>query len=147
MMNIENKEMNIKNKKKICIVRSEYNDEITQKTLDITKDWLKKFGFKNISLFDVPGAFEIPVAISRLINRYDAFIAIGCIIKGETNNFDLISSSITNAIMELSIIHKKPIGNALITAYTKSQAKKRTQKGLEAALAVKEILNNEPKRT
>ena len=140
MMNIENKEMNIKNKKKICIVRSEYNDEITQKTLDITKDWLKKFGFKNISLFDVPGAFEIPVAISRLINRYDAFIAIGCIIKGETNNFDLISSSITNAIMELSIIHKKPIGNALITAYTKSQAKKRTKKGSEAAYAVGSIL-------
>ena len=122
MTNTENKIMNIKSKKKICIVRSTYNDEITQKTLDVTKDWLKKFGFKNISLFDVAGAFEIPVSISRLINRYDAFIAIGCIIKGETNNFDLISSSITNAIMELSIIHKKPIGNALITAYTKSQA-------------------------
>ena len=140
MTNIKNKEMNIKNKKKICIVRSVYNDEITQKTLDVTKDWLKKFGFKNISLFDVAGAFEIPVAISRLINRYDAFIAIGCIIKGETNNFDLISSSITNAIMELSIIHKKPIGNALITAYTKSQAKKRTKKGSEAAYAVGSIL-------
>ena len=140
MTNIKNKEMNIKNKKKICIVRSEYNDEITQKTLDATKDWLKKFGFKNISLFNVAGAFEIPVAMSRLINRYDAFIAIGCIIKGETNNFDLISSSITNAIMELSIIHKKPIGNALITAYTKSQAEKRIKKGSEAAFAVGSIL-------
>ena len=140
MMNIENKEMNIKNKKKICIVRSEYNDEITQKTLDITKDWLKKFGFKNISLFDVPGAFEIPVAISRLINRYDAFIAIGCIIKGETNNFDLISSSITNAIMELSIIHKKPIGNAVLTCLTKKQAAERIGKGEEAVNAVIDVL-------
>tara|TARA_Y100000996_G_scaffold379795_1_gene333286 strand:- start:1879 stop:2298 length:420 start_codon:yes stop_codon:yes gene_type:complete len=134
-------------KKKICIVLSTYNEEITKQTCIITKKSLNKFGFNNLSIFYVPGAFEIPVSISRLINRFDAFIAIGCIIKGETNNFDLISKSITNAIMELSITHRKPIGNALITAYTKSQAKKRTQKGLEAALAVKEILNNEPKRT
>ena len=61
---------NIKNKKKICIVRSMYNDEITQKTLDVTKVWLKKFGFKNISLFEVPGAFEIPVSIRKNIVKY-----------------------------------------------------------------------------
>ena len=133
-------------KKKICIIFSTYNSEVTKETYNIAKKSLIKFGYKNLSTFSVPGAFEIPVSISRLINKFDAFIAVGCIIKGETNNFDLISNSITNAIMELSVIHKKPIGNALITAYTKSQAKKRTQKGLEAAVAIKEILNNEPKR-
>ena len=132
--------------KRICIILSTYNSEITKKTYDIAKKSLLKFGYKNLNVFSVPGAFEIPVSISRLINKYDDFIAIGCIIKGETNNFDLISNSITNAIMKLSIIHKKPIGNALITAYTKSQAKKRTQRGLEAAVAIKEILDNEPKR-
>ncbi len=139
--------MKYSKKKRICIILSTYNSEITNKTYNIAKKSLLKFGYKNLSIFIVPGAFEIPVSISRLINKFDAFVAIGCIIKGETNNFDIISSSITNAIMELSIIHKKPIGNALITAYTKSQAKKRTKKGLEAAVAVNEILNNEPKRT
>ena len=55
--------------------------------------------------YKVPGAFEIPVAIARLAKKYDGFIAIGCIIKGQTANFNLISSAITNAIMNLSISH------------------------------------------
>ena len=59
--------------------------------------------------YKVPGAFEIPVAISRLAKKYDAFIAIGCIIKGQTANFDLISSAITNAIMNLSITTKNQL--------------------------------------
>ena len=54
----------------------------------------------------MPGAFEIPVTISRLVKKYDGFIAIGCIIKGETVNFDLISNSITNGIMEIAIKEK-----------------------------------------
>ena len=65
--------------------------------------------------FKVPGAFEIPATIARLSKKYDAFIAIGCIIKGQTANFDLISNAITNAIMHLSINNKKPIGNSIIT--------------------------------
>ena len=88
----------------------------------------------------MPGAFEIPVAIARLAKKYDAFIAIGCIIKGQTANFNLISSAITNAIMHLSITIKKPIGNSIITLFNRNQASKRYNKGKEAANAVMEVL-------
>jgi 6,7-dimethyl-8-ribityllumazine synthase len=98
---------------------------------------------KNItpSVIKVPGAFEIPVMIARNIKKYDGFIAVGCIIKGETPNFSLISNAIINGIMKLSILHKKPIGNAIITCLNKDQAEKRADKGKEAAEAALEVLN------
>ena len=136
---------NIKNKK-ICIVISIYNNEITSQTLNLTKATLKKRGLNKIDIFEVPGAFEIPGVISRLIKRYDGFIAIGCVIKGKTNNFDLICDSITKGIMNLSINYKKPIGNALITVMNKKQAEERIFKGDYAARAVVDVLINEPKK-
>ena len=87
------------------------------------------------------GAFEIPVTISRYIKSYDAFIAIGIIIKGETPNFDFISQAITNGIMDLSILYKKPIGNAILTCLNFAQIKKRTHKGEEAVKAVLDVLD------
>ena len=89
----------------------------------------------------MPGAFEIPVVISRNINKYDGFIALGSIIKGQTPNFNFISTAITNSLIQLSILYKKPIGNAVLTCLNKRQAKLRTSKGFEAALAVTEVIN------
>ena len=63
------------------------------------------------------------------------------LIKGQTPNFDFISSSITDALMQLSILHKKPIGNAVLTCLNEKQAKLRANKGYEAAIAVCEVLN------
>ena len=91
------------NRKKICFVVSTYNKEITNKALSLSKKTFKKAGVKKLDVFYVPGSFEIPVVISKLMKNYDAFVAIGCIIKGETNNFDLISYAITSGIMNLSI--------------------------------------------
>lgn len=119
---------------------STYNKDITNKIYVISKIKLKSFGIKNIDLIKVPGAFEIPVAISKLIKKYDGFIAIGCIIKGETANFDLISRAITDGIMQLSISHKKPIGNSIITSFNRPQAEARLEKGIEAVTAVLEVL-------
>ena len=90
-------------KKKICIVVSSYNGSTTSKIYLSAKKELKKYKFNKVKLVKVPGAFEIPVVISKLINKYDGFIAIGCIIKGETTNFNLISRAITNGIMNISI--------------------------------------------
>ncbi len=127
-------------KKKICIVVSSYNSDITDKLCSSAKGELKKNGITKIDLFQVPGAFEIPVTISRLINKYDGFIAIGCIIKGETANFDLISKSITDGILKISIDQKKPVGNSILTLFNKNQASQRYNKGEEAAKAVLEVL-------
>lgn len=127
-------------KPKICIIISTYNSDITKKLLFSAKNELKRYGVTKAKDYKVPGAFEIPVAIARLAKKYDAFIAIGCIIKGQTANFNLISSAITNAIMHLSITIKKPIGNSIITLFNRNQASKRYNKGKEAANAVMEVL-------
>ncbi len=127
-------------KPKICIIISTYNSDITKKLLFSAKNELKRYGVTKAKDYKVPGAFEIPVAIARLAKKYDAFIAIGCIIKGQTANFNLISSAVTDAIMHLSITNKKPIGNSIITLFNRNQASKRYNKGKEAANAVMEVL-------
>jgi len=81
------------------------------------------------------------VTIVRNINKYVGFIAIGSIIKGKTPNFDFISKTITDGLMQISILYKKPIGNAVLTCLNNTQAKFRANKGYEAAIAVSEVLN------
>ena len=127
-------------KNKICIVISTYNEDITQELLKSAKKELNKLGNNKIDIIKVPGAFEIPYAISKRIKKYDGFIAIGCVIKGQTANFDLISSAITNGIMQISVAQKKPIGNSIITLFNRDQASQRFDRGKEAARAVLEIL-------
>tara|TARA_A100001011_G_C14249329_1_gene817103 strand:+ start:386 stop:781 length:396 start_codon:yes stop_codon:yes gene_type:complete len=127
-------------KKKICIVQSVYNAEITNKMAQGAIRILKANNVKILKIIKVPGAFEIPQVISKLINKYDGFVAIGCIIKGETANFNLISSAITNGIMKLSIQNRKPISNGLITSFNRKQATKRIDNGMEAARAVIKVL-------
>ena len=124
--------------KKILIVVADYYEEISSSLLESAKNSLKKFSIKIIK---VPGVFEIPVTISKNIKKYDGFIAIGCVIKGETPHFDFISSATTQGIMNLSIDSKKPIGNGIITCLNKTQAKAREKKGKEAAEAVISILS------
>ena len=127
-------------KKKICIIKSVYNEDVTNELLLGAKKFLNKNDIKRVDIINVPGAFEIPVVISKNIKKYDAFIAIGCIIKGETSNFDLISRAITNGIMQISVAQKKPIGNAIITCFNKDQALNRLDKWKEAATAILEVL-------
>jgi 6,7-dimethyl-8-ribityllumazine synthase len=128
----------MKKKIKICIVRSKYN-HTSELLKSATNELIKRKIFYKI--LEVPGAFEIPVVISRNINKYDGFIALGSIIKGQTPNFNFISTAITNSLIQLSILYKKPIGNAVLTCLNKRQAKLRTSKGFEAALAVTEVIN------
>ena len=127
-------------KKKICILYSLYNKKITKKMFEKAVKLLKSKGVTSIKILKVPGSFEIPQVLSRVINKYDGFIVIGCIIKGKTINFDLICSAITNGIMDLSIKNKKPIGNGLITSFNEKQALQRLNNGKEAAQAVLDVL-------
>ena len=81
-----------------------------------------------LSIRSIPGAFEIPITIRKNINKFDGFIALGCVIKGQTPNFDLLCSSLFNSILNLSIKYNKPIGNGVITALSLNQAKQRSKK-------------------
>ena len=123
--------------KKILIVIADYYEDISSSLLKSAKNNLSNFSLKIIK---VPGVFEIPVTISKNLKRYDAFIALGCVIKGQTPHFDFISQASTNAIMNLSVISKKPIGNGILTCLNMKQAKARRKKGIEAANAVISIL-------
>ena len=134
--------------KKILIVSANYYTQIASEMYSEAKNILnntktlagRKQNFK-YKLINVPGVFEIPVVISKNIKKYDGFIALGCVIKGETPHFDFISQATTNAIMKLSIDSKKPIGNGVITCLDKEQAVVRTKKGSEAAQAVISVLS------
>ena len=126
-------------KKKILIVYANYYQEISSGLLKGAKNLLPKNS--TIRTISVPGVFEIPVTISKNIKKYDGFIALGCVIKGQTPHFDFISKSSIDAIMQLSINFKKPIGNGIITCLNSKQAKARINKGAEAADAVISILS------
>jgi len=149
---------------KVCIVLAHYYKDIAadlEKGAKLVLDKYKKFEnpvWKNVDndrVFNmlkegsheleykqrfVPGVFEIPSMIAINIEDFDAFIALGCVIKGETPHFDFISKAAINGIMNLSINHKKPIMNGIITCLNKKQAKERADpkkkdKGGEAARA------------
>ena len=125
-------------KKKVLIVVSDYYENISKGLLKSTKTYLNKKA--NLNIIKVPGVFEIPVIISKNIKKFDGFVAIGCVIKGKTAHFDLISKSVIDAIMNLSINNKKPIGNCILTCFNYKQALDRKNKGKEAALALNSIL-------
>ena len=139
--------------KKILIVNSNYYEKISDNLIDNAKKKLSSTKFKVIKI-DVPGIFEISIAIRKNIKKFDAFIALGCVIKGQTPHFDLICSSTFHAILKLSIDFNKPIGNGIITALNTKQAIERSKKsslkkpnkGAEAAKAIISIIKNAPKK-
>ena len=130
---------------KICIVIANYYPKISKELFIGSSKTLKKNGIKNYKKILVPGIFEIPVVISRNIDSYDGFLALGCVIKGKTPHANFISRATINAIMNISIKHKKPIGNGIITCLNTKQALERSNpqkknKGGEAAKAILSVL-------
>mgnify|MGYP005684272695 FL=1 len=126
-------------KKKYLIVVADYYKDIAKGLLDSALKLIPKSNI--VKIVRVPGVFEIPVTISKNIKRYDAFLALGCVIKGQTPHFDFISQASTNSIMDLSVLNKKPVGNGIITCLNMRQAKLRKKKGAEAAKAVNSVLS------
>ncbi len=127
-------------KKKILIVASKYYSNIIDLKLKIVCNLLKKNRI-SYNVIKVSGSFEIPLAISKNIKKFDGFIALGCIIKGQTAHNQLISQAIFNGLINLMIKNNKPIANAILTTDSTSQAKQRIKKkSLEALKAIKSFL-------
>ena len=131
---------------KVCIIVSNFYPKVSKLLIDGAISKLKKNKISNFKIIKVPGTFEIPVIISNIINKYDAFVVLGCVIKGKTPHFHYLCSSVINALANLSIKSKKPIGNGILTCNNKKQAFSRANqnikdKGGEAANAVISVFN------
>ena len=126
-------------KNTFLIVIANYYEDISLGLLNSALNIIPKSN--KIRIIKVPGVFEIPVTISKNIKKYDAFLALGCVIKGKTPHFDFISQASTNAIINISVDSKKPVGNGIITCLNMTQAKARKKKGAEAAEAVVSVLS------
>tara|TARA_B000000441_G_C21584486_1_gene256327 strand:- start:12 stop:458 length:447 start_codon:yes stop_codon:yes gene_type:complete len=141
--------MNIDNAK-LTIVMSDFNISITNSMKDAAVEHFLLAGGqnKNISIINVPGAFEIPGAVSALIKKGDSdiIVAIGCVIEGETPHFDYIATETARAIMNMIIKNNIPIGFGVLTTNNMKQAIERSgnndaNKGREAMIAALEMFS------
>lgn len=131
---------------KVCIIVSNFYPKISKMLIDGAISKLKKNMIHEFQIITVPGTFEIPVVLSNLIDKYDAFVVLGCVIKGQSPHFHYLCSSVINALASLSIQSKKPIGNGIITCNNKKQAIERANpnkkdKGGNAVDAIISVFN------
>ena len=134
---------------RVAVVASRFNDEIVSGLLSGALECLTRHGAADddITLFRVPGAFEIPTLAATLLDRgFDAIVALGCLLRGDTPHFDFISAQVTNELSRLSVAARFPVAFGVITCNTYEQAVARSSpgagnKGWEAALAAIEMAN------
>ena len=130
----------------IGIVQARFNESITNALADACRAALLDLGVqeKHIKHVLVPGALEVPVALQALAERdeYDALIALGCIIRGETYHFELVANESGAGVTRLALDYQVPIANAIITTENLDQALARqTEKGVDAARVAVEMAN------
>lgn len=132
---------------RIAVIASRFNDEIVSGLLDGALDCLHRHGVPDdsISLFRVPGTFELP-ALAAKLDGFNAIVALGCLLRGDTPHFDFISQQVTLELSRVGVDRKLPVAFGVITCNTYEQAVQRSSagagnKGWEAALAAIEMAN------
>lgn len=130
----------------IGIVQARFNESITNALAAACKGELERLGVqaKSIEHVFVPGALEVPVALQALAEkrRYDALIALGCIIRGETYHFELVANESAAGVTRVSLDYQLPIANVILTTENLEQAiARQTEKGIDAARVVVEMAN------
>ena len=130
----------------IGIVQARFNASVTDALAQACQDELIKLGVpeKHITLVQVPGALEVPVALLAMAEKlkFDALIALGCIIRGETYHFELVANESGAGVSRVALDYQLPIANAILTTETMEQAVARqTDKGRDAARVAVEMAN------
>ena len=131
-------------KLRIGIVQARWNADINDSLAEACLGELMQLGVKakNVTLVQVPGALEVPLALQALADRsdYDALIALGCIIRGETYHFELVANESGAGVTRISLDHGLPIANAILTVENLEQAQARqVEKGVDAARVAVEM--------
>ena len=132
--------------KKIALVAAKWNAELVQELVKSGTAHLEALGFSNLKIVYVPGAWELVHAAQRELAHADGVIAFGVVIRGETTHYELISESVGQGLMQISIDAKKPVGFGLIATENLQQAKDRVSssklnKGREIAQSLVEMLD------
>ena len=130
----------------VGIVRARFNDAITARMADTCRAELARLGVqpKHVTLITVPGALEVPIALKALADSedYDALVAIGCVIRGETYHFELVANESGAGVSRVALDHQIPIANAILTVENEAQAWARAEdKGRDAARVAVEMAN------
>jgi len=139
---------------RFAIISSRYNDFITQKLVDGATDCLAESGVaeNDIEIFWVPGALEIPAAVSQVVRHgvkakfFDGIVVIGCVIRGETDHYTFVATEAIKGVQQIALEARIPVGNAILTVENTEQAQERAgektmNKGYEAACAALEMVN------
>jgi len=118
---------------RLGIVASRFNEDISGELLKRAKAQAEKLGAE-VSVTSVPGALEIPLALQWLaqLRSFDALVAIGCVIRGDTYHFEIVANESARGITDVSLEFGVPIGNGILTTDNEAQAKARLDKGAEA---------------
>lgn len=127
---------------RVGIVQAQFNSDLTHAQVTAAQECAKEYGVQT-DVFLVAGAFEIPQVLDRLARSgsYDALVGIGCLIKGSTTHFEVISSAVSSGMMQVSLTWHMPVGFGVITALTREQAEERTWIGYDAMYAVLQSLS------
>jgi len=129
---------------RVGIVRARFNEEIGAKALEACRKRLAELKVATITVVSVPGSLEAPLALQKLANteKYDALIALGAVIRGETHHFEIVANESASGLMQVQLDSGIPVANGILTADTEDQAAKRAaQKGRDCADAAVEMAN------
>ena len=129
---------------RVGIVRSRFNEEIGAKLLDACRKRLAELKVAEVTVISVPGSLEAPLALQKLANteKYDALVALGAVIRGETYHFEIVASESASGLMQVQLDSGIPVANGILTADTEDQAAKRaSRKGRDCAEAAVEMAN------
>lgn len=128
----------------IGIVMARFNKDVGEGLLSGCCHELRRLGVADVTLVTVPGALEIPLALQTLAQtgRFDALVAIGCVIRGETYHFEVVSNESSRGVTDVQLATGIPVANAILTVENEAQAQVRMiQKGTEAAQCAVEMAN------
>jgi 6,7-dimethyl-8-ribityllumazine synthase len=129
---------------KFAVIVARFNSAITEKLLEGAQEALTKAGASGVTLFYVPGAFELPLAARRLAKEYDAIIALGAVIRGETPHFEYVAGAAANGLQQVALETGTPVAFGLLTTNTLAEAEARAggphgNKGYDAAMTAIEM--------
>ena len=126
---------------RLAIVASRFNEKISSRLLESARTGAAELGIKDCFVAQVPGALEIPIALQWLAQsgRFDALVALGCVIRGETYHFEVVAGESARGLMDVSLEFGIPIGNGILTTEDEAQAMARLDKGAEAVRVAVEM--------